>query len=69
MKRLSVAIMIMLALATVGQAATEEAKQTAIDNGLAYLAGTQTTSGTEGYWSYANNGTLAATFDILCVHM
>jgi len=61
MKRLSVAIMMMLALATVGQAATEEAKQQAIDDGLSWLASTQTTSGSEGFWSYANDGTVAAT--------
>jgi hypothetical protein len=42
-------------------AATEEAKQQAIDDGLAWLASTQTISGAEGYWSYANNGTVAAT--------
>jgi len=43
---------------TVGQAATEEAKQTAIDNGLAYLAGTQAG---DGSWYLNNNGTVAAT--------
>jgi len=42
-------------------AATEQAKQQAIDDGLAWLASTQTTSGSEGYWSYSNDGTLAAT--------
>jgi len=61
MKRLTVAIMIMLAVATVANAATEQAKQQAIDDGLAWLAGTQTDAGTEGYWSYNNSGTLAAT--------
>jgi hypothetical protein len=42
-------------------AATEQAKQAAIDAGLLWLSNTQTTSGSEGYWSYNNNGTLAAT--------
>jgi len=41
--------------------ATEQAKRLAINKGLAYLAGSMTTSGSEGYWSYVNNGTLAAT--------
>jgi hypothetical protein len=42
-------------------AATEETKQLSIDNGLAWLASTQVTSGTEGYWPYGSDGTLAAT--------
>ena len=41
--------------------ATEEDKDLAIANGLAWLAATQTISGAEGYWSYPNDGTLAAT--------
>ena len=45
----------------VAAAATEEAKQQAIDDGLAWLAATQTISGAEGYWSYPNDGTIAAT--------
>lgn len=42
-------------------AATEEAKQLAIDSGLAWLASTQVMSGAEGYWPYAEYGTLATT--------
>jgi hypothetical protein len=53
--------LIALLLAGNAMAATEEAKQLAIDNGLAWLASTQTTSGAEGYWPYANYGTVAAT--------
>jgi hypothetical protein len=53
--------LVALLLTGTAMAATEETKQTAIDNGLAWLATTQTVSGAEGYWSYANNGTLAAT--------
>lgn len=41
--------------------ATEQDKQIAIDAGLAYLANSMQTSGSEGYWPYGNNGTLAAT--------
>jgi hypothetical protein len=53
----------LIALLLVGNAmaATEETKQTSIDNGLAWLAATQTVSGPEGYWSYGSGGTLAAT--------
>jgi hypothetical protein len=53
----------LIALFLVGNAmaATEEAKKIAIDDGLAWLAATQTTSGAEGYWSYGNDGTLATT--------
>ena len=53
-------VVVFLASST-GFAATEQAKQAAIDKGLARLAQTQSTSGSEGYWSYANDGTLAAT--------
>ena len=42
-------------------AATEQQKQDAIDAGLAYLALTQSVSGSEGFWFHTNNGTLAAT--------
>jgi hypothetical protein len=42
-------------------AATEETKDAAIANGLAWLASTQVISGSEGYWPYSNDGTLAAT--------
>lgn len=42
-------------------AATEQQKQQAIDDGLAYLASTMATDGDQGYWSYSNDGTLAAT--------
>jgi hypothetical protein len=53
----------LIALLLVGNAmaSTEETKQTAIDDGLAWLAATQTISGAEGYWPYSNDGTLAAT--------
>lgn len=49
------------ALSLPAEASTEQAKQVAIDKGLAWLASTQSTSGSEGYWSYTNDGTLAAT--------
>ena len=44
-------------------AATEQAKQLAIDKGLAYYAtpGTYGSNSTEMWYSFANNGTLAAT--------
>jgi len=60
MRKLRVAIMITLALATVGQAATEETKQTAIDDGLTWLAGQQQA---DGHWNDVNGsqGYLAAT--------
>jgi hypothetical protein len=53
----------LVALLSIGNAmaATEETKQTAIDSGLGWLASTQTISGAEGYWSYPNDGTVAAT--------
>jgi len=58
-------IWVLLALFLVGTAtaATEETKQTAIDNGLAWLAANQQISGTEGYWQYDADATgdLAAT--------
>jgi hypothetical protein len=41
--------------------ATQQAKQLAIDAGLSQLARTQVSSGSEGYWPYESNGTLAAT--------
>jgi len=53
MRRVSVAIMIMLAVATVVNAATEEAKQQAIDDGLAWLASTQQG---DGRWNDPANG-------------
>lgn len=55
--------LIVLLLASGAMAATEETKQTAIDNGLAWLAATQVISGSEGYWVYAGgaDGNLAAT--------
>ena len=46
---------------TMAIAATEQEKQAAIDAGLVHLATTMSSSGSEGYWAYANNGTLAAT--------
>ena len=42
-------------------AATEQQKQQAIDDGLAWLAASQSISGSEGWWYYSNNGTVAAT--------
>lgn len=62
MKRIALlGLMLSLLLAQGVMAATEETKQQAIDDGLAWLAATQTISGAEGYWYNANNGTLAAT--------
>jgi len=60
MKKIIV-IMAVLAIAGAANAATEQQKQAAIDAGLAWLADTQTESGSEGYWSYTNSGTLATT--------
>jgi len=51
----------LFAFSSASLAATEQAKQAAIDAGLAWLAQTQSVSGSEGYWPYSNNGTLAAT--------
>jgi len=53
--------LIVLLLAGNAMAATEEAKDLAIADGLAWLASTQTVSGAEGYWPYSEDGTLAAT--------
>lgn len=53
--------LLLFAAAGTALAATEEAKTTAIENGLVWLANTQETSGDEGYWPYSNYGTLAAT--------
>lgn len=62
MKRfLLLLLCVLILLPAISMAATEQAKQQAIDDGLAWLAGTMATSGSEGYWSYSNNGTLAAT--------
>ena len=61
MKRVMLLFIVLLVVASAAQAATQQAIQQAIDKGLAYLASTQSTSGTEGYWNYNNNGTLAAT--------
>ena len=62
MKRLcSIVITCTLLFPSILWAATQQEIQQAIDDGLAYLAGSMTTSGDEGYWSYSNNGTLAAT--------
>ncbi len=62
MKRITLCFgLLALLLAVNATAATEEAKQQAIDDGLAWLAATQTISGAEGYWSYGNDGTLATT--------
>ena len=55
------ALVALLGWSSLALAATEQAKQQAIDDGLAWLAQTQAVAGGEGYWPYANNGTLAAT--------
>ena len=52
------ALVVALVFSTAAFAATEEAKQESIDKGLARLAATQAAG---GYWSYSNDGTLAAT--------
>ena len=55
-------ITLMLALTSMSAlAATEQQKQIAIDEGLIWLANHQSLSGDQGYWSYANDGTLACT--------
>ena len=61
MKRKIIIVMAVLVVASTAQAATQQEIQRAIDKGLAYLADSMTKSGTEGYWYYSNNGTLAAT--------
>ena len=61
MKNKIIVFMAVLAVAGTTNAATQQAIQQAIDDGLKYLASTQSTSGSEGYWSYANDGTVAAT--------
>ena len=51
-------------VANVGQAATEQAKQAAIDAGLAYLAGSQITSGTyDGAWEYRRTYNSGPSYD------
>ena len=60
MKKIIV-IMAVLAIAGAAQAATQQAIQQAIDDGLAYLSSTMQVSGSEGYFTYSNDGTLAAT--------
>ncbi len=50
-----------LLMAGIAGAAYEQQKQAAIENGLAYLASTQSISGGEGYWWHSNDGSLAAT--------
>ncbi len=58
---LACTLAVIFVTSSIGFAATEQDKQAAIDAGLAYLAGSMTTSGSQGYWSYAYDGTLAAT--------
>jgi hypothetical protein len=53
--------LISLFLINTSFAATEQAKRQAINDGLAYLASSASTSGSESYWYHSNNGTLAAT--------
>jgi hypothetical protein len=48
-------------LVSTALASTEPTKQLGIDKGLGWLAATQVQSGPEGYWPYADNGTLATT--------
>jgi len=62
MKRLlMIFIMFMFFNPALSQAATQQEIRVAIDDALAHLASSMTISGDEGYWSYAENGTLAAT--------
>lgn len=61
MKRKIIVLMIVMAFVGTVNAATQQEIQQAIDDGLDWLASTQTSSGSEGYWSYTSNGTLAAT--------
>ena len=69
MKSKIIVFMVVLAVAGTVNAATQQAIQQAIDDGLAQLAGTQSTAGSEGYWTWTNpynaadnaNGYLAAT--------
>ncbi|MCK4415022.1 MAG: hypothetical protein KAY32_15930, partial [Candidatus Eisenbacteria sp.] len=61
MKHLLSVAFVALLLTTSAMAATEETKEQAIQDGLAWIASTQSVSGSEGWWSYSNDGTLAAT--------
>jgi len=58
-------VLVLAFMAAVGSpaayGATEQDKQQAIDDGLAWLASTQSTSGAEGYWPRGDSGTLATT--------
>lgn len=56
-------LMLLLLFSINALAATQQEIQQSIDNGLAYLTtpGVVTLNGDEAYWSYTNNGTLAAT--------
>lgn len=54
MKKTILTLIVLLAVAGAVQAATQQDIQQAIDDGLAWLAGSMTTSGTEGYWAYSN---------------
>lgn len=51
----------MILITCVANAATQQEKRAAINKGLAHLANTQAVTGSEGYWPYPNDGTLAAT--------
>ena len=55
------ALALMLGMSGLANGATQQEIQQAIDEGLANLAGTQSVSGSEGYWSLSNNGTVATT--------
>jgi len=57
----SLVFLFFLSIPRFSDAATQQEIQQAVDDGLAHLAATMTTSGDEGYWPYANNGRLATT--------
>ncbi|RKZ15869.1 hypothetical protein DRQ50_06960, partial [bacterium] len=59
--RAGVILTLCILVGTGAMAATEQDKSQAILDGLAWLSQTQVVSGTEGYWSYAYDGTLATT--------
>jgi hypothetical protein len=54
-------LVLVVLIAVPAQAATQQTIQASIDAGLQWLHNNMTTSGAEGYWSYGNDGTLAAT--------
>jgi hypothetical protein len=62
-KKTILTLVVLLAVAGTVNAATQQQIQTAIDNGLAWLASSKNTSGSEVYWTYSGDATgdLAAT--------